>query len=106
MLLCLASDLFICVGRESRAITQQCPISDNYTCVGVISLMIVAADQNHDNKGTQDEGDGFFFVDFLHVNRPLAIIRYDLVGLEPVCKGLMYTTAAASGLLEGHCCLS
>ena len=48
----------------------------------------------------------FFFFDFLHVNRPLAIIRYDLVGLEPVCKGLMYTTAAASGLLEGHCCVS
>lgn len=67
--------------------------------------MTVVTDQNPDNKGTQRR-DRFFFVDFLHVKWALAIIRYDLVDLEPVCKGLMYTTAAASGLLEGHCCLS
>lgn len=44
------------------------------------------ADQNHDNKGAQDEGGGttsffFFLLIFPHVNWPLAIIRYDLVGL-------------------------
>lgn len=41
------------------------------------------ADQNHVYKDAQDEGGllFFFLLIFPHVNWPLAIIRYDLVGL-------------------------
>lgn len=101
----MCGTVFLCVGCDSIISLSSVPFMI-IIVVCIVWLMIVVADQNHDNKGTQDEGDCFFFVDFLHVKWPLAIIRYDLVGLEPVCKGLMYTTAAASGLLEGHCCLS
>lgn len=75
----------------------------NHCFICIIELVIVVTDQTVITRTPVMKGHIFFYVDFLHVNWALAIIRYDLVSLEAVCKGLMYKTAAASGLLEGHC---